>query len=110
MMPCSTTVVQDAVNIEVVGSNPTGAVLAGWQSGLMRIFAKDVTIKTVHRFESCSSRLGRLLKWTTRADCKSAGIAFAGSNPASTTKLLVRKDLEQIWRADFDVSACSITT
>ena len=24
-MPCSTTVVQDAVNIEVVGSNPTGA-------------------------------------------------------------------------------------
>ena len=26
MMPCSTTVVQDAVNIEVVGSNPTGAV------------------------------------------------------------------------------------
>ena len=25
MMPCSTTVVQNAVNIEVVGSNPTGA-------------------------------------------------------------------------------------
>ena len=50
----------------------------------MRIFAKDVTIKTVHRFESCSSRLGRLLKWTTRADCKSAGIAFAGSNPSDS--------------------------
>ena len=26
MMPCSTTVVQSAVNTEVVGSNPTGAV------------------------------------------------------------------------------------
>lgn len=30
MMPCSTTVVQDAVNIEVIGSNPIGAVY--WRS------------------------------------------------------------------------------
>lgn len=29
MMPCSTTVVQSAVNTEVVGSNPTGAVNFG---------------------------------------------------------------------------------
>jgi hypothetical protein len=30
LMPCSTMVVQDAVNIEVVGSSPTGAV---WNLG-----------------------------------------------------------------------------
>jgi hypothetical protein len=60
LLPCSTMVVRFAVNEVVVGSSPTGAVLAGWQSGLMRVFAKDVTPKNVHRFESCSSR--KLLK------------------------------------------------
>lgn len=34
ILPCSTTVVQSAVNTEVVGSNPTGAVgnLAEWSN------------------------------------------------------------------------------
>lgn len=40
-MPCSTTVVQDAVNIEVVGSNPTGAVFRGQaDTVLLHRFAK----------------------------------------------------------------------
>ena len=58
-MPDSTTVVQQTVNLLVVGSNPTRAA---WEAGV----------------------LGGLLKRSTRSDCKSDGIAFVGSNPTST--------------------------
>ena len=77
MMPCSTTVVQDAVNIEVVGSNPTGAVrrltvscdasfggsepnknpyLESWPSGLRQRFTKPPRVKILRGFESLRFR------------------------------------------------------
>jgi hypothetical protein len=34
---------------------------------------------------------GRLPKWPTGADCKSAGYAFDGSNPSPTTTLISLK-------------------
>ena len=35
--------------------------------------------------------VGRLPKWPTGADCKSAGYAFDGSNPSPTTTLFLKK-------------------
>ena len=35
----------------------------------------------------CVQSGGGVLKWTTRADCKSAGYAFQGSNPCPATIL-----------------------
>ena len=37
--------------------------------------------------------LGEILKWPTRADCKSAGFAFRGSNPRLTTMAIKWKRL-----------------
>ena len=41
ILPCSTTVVQDAVNIEVVGSNPTGAVWFDCIRSFLKVKRKD---------------------------------------------------------------------
>src|SRR5690606_2047657 len=38
------------------------------------------------RRRSRRASFGRVPRWTKGEDCKSAGMAFAGSNPASSTK------------------------
>lgn len=52
----STTVVQAAVNRQVVGSNPTQAVKERWQSGLMHLITNQKKRKNFRGFESYSFR------------------------------------------------------
>ena len=75
-----------AVNGVVIGSSPIGTAKEEWQSGLMHLITNQKRRNNLRGFESYFFRLGGLPKWPTGADCKSAGNAFAGSNPASTIK------------------------
>ena len=71
----------------------------------MHLITNQKKRKNFRGFESYFFRLGGLPKWPTGADCKSAGNAFAGSNPASTTKLLPHKTLHKARAATFDVNS-----
>ena len=45
---------------------------------------------------------GEILKWLTRADCKSAGYAFVGSNPALPTNWNEIRDLKISMKTQFE--------
>lgn len=50
-------------------------------------------------FDQFFSICGELLKWPTRADCKSADYVFRGSNPRLTTIVYLIAGIAQLARA-----------
>lgn len=57
----------------VGGSSPLTSSISNSSSFLLSVF------------DQCLAMFGELLKWPTRADCKSADFVFRGSNPRLTT-------------------------
>ncbi len=57
----------------------------GMRPARRRTHGLTLDLKTNFRLPLRPSPVGGILKRSTRADCKSAGYAFTGSNPVPTT-------------------------